>query len=404
MTFLYLLIIALTLAGIAVGKLPVFRMNRTSISVIGVTLLLITGAIDLDSAWEAIDSNTIVLLFAMMVLNANMRISGFFNIVTSRIRRYADSPDKLLIYLVFASGILSAFFLNDTIVLVFTPVILSLLKSLNRNPVPYLIALATSANVGSAATIIGNPQNMLIGMASGIDFARFMLLLSPAAFAGLLIIIIVMRLLFRNEFVSEKFEPVRELPFSVYKPLLIKSLIAGLVMIAGLLGGFSIPLSALTSSAILLFTRRLKPERVFKEIDFSLLVFFACLFILTNTLGTLLSPEQFQKSASLINSLGMPGVTFISAVLSNLISNVPAVLLLGEFAGNFSNRELFWSILSMSATFAGNLTIMGSVANLIVAESAKKQNVHLTFYAYLIPGVIISVLTIITGYLLLTLF
>jgi len=168
-----LIIIILTLVGVAIGRYPVFRMNRATIVLVGSTILIITGAISLDHAYKAIDLDTIVLIFAMMILNINLRIAGFFSLITSSITKLAGTPLQLLLLVIFTSGILSALFLNDTIVLMLTPLILEIVIALRLNPMPYLMALATAANIGSAATIVGNPQNMLIGTSSGISFNDF---------------------------------------------------------------------------------------------------------------------------------------------------------------------------------------------------------------------------------------
>ena len=188
-------VIAVTLIGVAIGRYPKLRMNRATIAFVGAVVLVLTGALSLDQAFSAIDMNTIVLLFAMMIINANLRMSGFFGIISDKVVQISHTQNHLLIIIIFTSGILSALFLNDTIVLMFTPLLLEITRRGDINPIPYLIALAASANIGSVATIIGNPQNMLIGISSGIDFRTFAFHLTPISIIGLIVCLIVIKII-----------------------------------------------------------------------------------------------------------------------------------------------------------------------------------------------------------------
>src|SRR5688572_23247502 len=195
-------LVAVTLIGVAIGRWPKLRMNRATIALVGATALIAIGVIPLPRAFEAVDWNTIVLLFAMMVLNVNLRIAGFFHLITSRVIRLAKTPRRLLALVILVSGVLSAIFLNDTIALMMTPLVLELALTLRRNPIPYLVALVTAANAGSVAAITGNPQNMLVGMSSGISFVSFTAALAPVAVASLLVIWLIMIAVYRTEFRS----------------------------------------------------------------------------------------------------------------------------------------------------------------------------------------------------------
>lgn len=396
-------IILITISGIAIGRFPVFRMNRTTIALVGATALLAIQAISLEEAYRIIDMNTLVLLFSMMVINANLRLSGFFRILVNRIILIARTPMQLLVLIVFSSGILSGLFLNDTIVLVFTPLVIEIILILKRNPLPYLIALATSANVGSVATIVGNPQNMIIGVLSGIPFGRFLYYLTPGALIGLLIIVLIIRLADRNEFRDQKLVPPPAADMHIYRPLMIKSMIATVLMLIAFLAGVPVTLAALGAAALLLFTRRVKPERVFAEIDWSLLVFFASLFVITDILGRFLISTQVFSLTESTSPGAIAEFSIISVVLSNLISNVPAVLTLSPLIRLMADPERFWLMLALTSTFAGNLTLLGSVANLIVAELARKRGVVISFGAYLKVGLPVTIITTIIGVILLTL-
>lgn len=390
-------IIIISIIGIALGSYPSFRMNRSTIALVGSTLLIITGALTLDEALKSIDINTIILLFSMMVLNINLQLSGFFKIVTSKIIVLARTPRQLLALIIFSSGMLSALFLNDTIVIMFTPLILSVVLSLKRNPIPYLVAHATSANVGSVATIVGNPQNMIIGMFSKISFTDFAIRLTPIALIGFIIIWIVIVMIYKSEFQKVKLSAAVDDNYRIFRPLLIKSSIVLIIMLIAFNLGFPIALSALGGAALLLVTRRIKPERVFIELDWSLLVFFSGLFIITHTLNEHFISKYFQISQSSLTGNTILNLSVVSALLSNLVSNVPAVLLISPALIKLTNIENLWLALAMSSTFAGNLTLLGSVANLIVAESAKRKGIKLEFMEYLKSGIPITILTLILG-------
>ena len=402
--YINLLIVSVTLIGVAIGRYPVLRMNRATIVLVGSALLIFINAISFDQALSSIDLNTITLLFCMMIINVNLRICGFFDLITQKVIRIARTPSQLLILVIFSSGILSALFLNDTIVLVYTPLVLEITSLLGLNPIPYLIATACAANVGSAATIIGNPQNMLIGISSGISFLDFTLKLAPVALGALLFVWLVVSIVYRKQINNKKFFVEPEIKIKLYFPLFYKSMIAALIMIILLLLDYPIPLSALVASSILLVTRRLKPERVFREIDWSLLVFFSGLFVVTASIDTSkIGGHLFSLILPLLQS-DLATFSIISAVVSNIVSNVPAVLLFKPVVPLLQNANTLWLLLAVSTTFAGNLTLLGSVANLIVAESAKSRGVKLSFKEYLKAGIPVTVLTLLFSVIWFTLF
>lgn len=402
--WLSLAIISITIIGISLGRYPFLRMNRATIAFVGAVALVLIGSISLDQAYAAIDLNTIVLLLSIMILNVNFRLSGFFFLVSKYILKWAKTPRQFLALLILSSGILSALFLNDTIVLVFTPIVIEITKILKRNPVPYLIALATSANVGSVATIIGNPQNILIGASSGISFVNFAMHLIPVALAGLGFIWIVIVLLYQKDFQPGKFDFVELPKYRVFRPLLNKSIFFSLLMLVALIAGVPTAIAAMCAASLLLITRRLKAERVFAEIDWSLLVFFSCLFIVTGAVDTIGLGSQLIHISKLNSGNEIVDLTIVSTIASNLISNVPAVLLLKNIIAAYANTKIAWLTMAMATTFAGNLTLLGSVANLIVAESAKKRGVILSFREYLKAGVPITIATLALGVLWLNLF
>jgi Na+/H+ antiporter NhaD/arsenite permease-like protein len=390
-------IAALTLVGIAAGRFPMLRMNRATIALVGAVAIVLTGGLTFQDAVRAVDFDTIALLFAMMVINVNLRLAGFFSLLAAKVLAVARTPRQLLLLVVLSSGILSALFLNDTIVLMFTPVVLEVLIALRRNPVPYLLGLMMAANVGSAATIVGNPQNMIIGIASGISFIDFAAVLAPAAFLGLFIVWGVLLLTCRRECTPERLPAASPMQTRTYRPLFRKSMVALALLLVGFLSGMPVAVAALAAASLLLVTRRLKPERVFWELDWSLLVFFAGLFIVTSVLHTGYAGEQLHAAAHGMNLHTLPGLALVSLVLSNIVSNVPAVLLLSPMISGTADAHLLWLGMAMATTFAGNLTLLGSVANMIVAEGAARRGVRIGFMSYLWSGVPVTILTILLG-------
>lgn len=392
-------VIFICLAGIAVGRLPFLRMNRAALAFAGAAVLILVGALSPRQAFEAVDLEALALILAMMVVAANLRISGFFTWVSERALLLARSPRGLLAAVVAVTGVFSALFLNDTMCLVLTPLVAELTLSGRRDPIPYLVGVATAANVGSCATIIGNPQNMLIGSSSGIPFTSFFLKLVLPSLLGLAVCWAVIVLAFRNEFRrGESLGSGTAAPRAAENPALLrKSVAAAGLMVAALAAGMPTVTAALLAAAFLLVSRRTESERIFAEVDFALLVFFAGLFIITRAIeGTALF--QAAVSAALPAASRSPwAFSGASLALSNLVSNVPAVMLLRPMIPSFQDPEKAWLLLALSSTFAGNLTLLGSVANLIVAEGAKRRGIDLSFGRYFAAGLPITVITTASG-------
>jgi len=388
---------AATLAAVAIGEIPRLRMNRATLAVVGATLLLATGVRTLPEAYAAVDADTLVLLFGMMVLNANLRIAGFFEHSAFALITAARTPRRLLAVTVALSASLSAILLNDTIALGLTPLVLGMTKAAGLAPVPFLMAVATGANVGSVATVIGNPQNMIVGTVSQIPFLRFAAMLTPVAIGGSLIVWAMLVLVYRRELAPRVLHLASRATGDVDVRLLRKSLGATTVLLVALALGVPVPLAALIAASLLLVTRRMAPERVFAEIDWSLLVFFAALFVVSDAIDASLQAQGMHETAQAWVDSGTAGLTIVTAALSNLVSNVPAVLLLRGPVGRLADPEQGFLVLAMASTLAGNLTLLGSVANLIVVEIARRERVELSFGEYLRAGVPITLFTLALG-------
>jgi Na+/H+ antiporter NhaD/arsenite permease-like protein len=388
-----------TFAVLAAGRAPLVRIDRTGAAIVGAVLMVVTGAISFPDAVRAVDFPTLVLLFGMMIIVAHLRLAGGIALVARAIGGGVPSRLRLLFALVCAAGLLSALFVNDTICLVFTPVVLDLAAARRERPLPYLLALATASNIGSVATMTGNPQNMLIGSVSGISFARFASALTPVAMVGLAIDGAIIWALFRRELAGDS-TALAELPRArTHRPLLIKTLVVIAGVLGALLAGFDSALVAVSGAAALLITRRVSPRKIYAAIDWDLLVLFAGLFVVVGAGERAGFDRRLLEWLRPLGVQTVAGLSATAAVLSNAISNVPAVMLFTRIVPRLPHPERAWLALAMSSTLAGNLTVLGSIANLIVIEGARRRGVTVSFTEYARVGVPLTVITILFGIL-----
>jgi Na+/H+ antiporter NhaD/arsenite permease-like protein len=381
----------------ALGKFPGMKIDRPGAAIIGAVLMVAVRAVQPSDALRFIDFGTIVLLFSMMLLVAYLHLDGFFDWVTewiaTRIR-----PAQMLPAIIFLSGGLSAFFVNDIICLLMVPFTLKVARRMGVKPAPYLLAVATASNIGSVATITGNPQNMLIGSFSGIRYRAFLFHLAPVAAVGLLIDWLMLWLICtRHEVPAPQViapaEPARHPGGN-----LVKAGIVILLVLAGFLGGLPPAQVAAVGAAIMLITRRHEPRLVYDEVDWGLLVFFVGLFLIVGGAENVGLTEQLLNVGRPWNLQNSATLALVTAALSNLVSNVPAVMLLKSMVPRLANAQQGWLMLAMASTLAGNLTITGSVANIIVVERARPE-VRITFGEYLRVGVPITLVTLAFGWM-----
>jgi len=394
-----IIIFLATYAVMAIGKLPGFHMDRAGAALVGASLMVATGLLSLDDAYRAIDIDTIALLLGMMIVVANMRLSGFFGLVNNWVVTRAGHPIALLAGVTAVSGFFSAFLVNDAICLAITPLVLDFVSRLRRNPVPYLLAVAMASNVGSTATITGNPQNIMIGSFSHIPYAAFAGTLWPVAAAGFALVIVLMTLFFPAEFWTR--ERLRGDPQTarVHEALLAKSLLVVLGTIVAYFAGQEPAKVALIAGAILLLTRRVKSEKVYKQIDWPLLLMFMGLFIVVAGFEKAVLTPNSISAVSRLRLNQLPMLSLITAALSNIVSNVPAVLVLKPFVATLPDPQRAWLTIAMSSTLAGNLTLVGSVANLIVVQLARAHGVTIRFCDYAKVGIPLTILSIFIGVL-----
>jgi len=387
----------LTYAGIALGRIPGFRLDRAGIALTGAALMMAIGAIAPEEAYRAVNLDTLALLLGMMIVVAHLRLSGFFRLVTRWALVHAHSPLILLATVAMTAAAFSAFLVNDAVCLVMTPLVIEVTRSLRRDPIPYLLAVAMASNVGSVATITGNPQNMIVGAVSRIPYVEFVAALAPLAIFELVLVIVVLATLWLREF-GQSTELAAKPPVArVHKPQLVKAVVVTLGVIAAFFAGVPVAMAALLGGALLLVTRAIKAHKVYQEIDGSLLLMFAGLFVVVAAAEKILLTPDVISAVQAFHFANSYVLTFDTAVLSNLISNVPAVLALKPFVLGLSDQHRTWLIIAMSATLAGNLTPVGSVANLIVAERARAAGIHLSLWAYCRAGVPIGLATLALG-------
>jgi Na+/H+ antiporter NhaD/arsenite permease-like protein len=393
------LIFILTYAALAIGKVPGLRMDRAGIALVGAAAMLACGALNLHEAARSVDYETIVLLFAMMVVVAYLRLAGFFALATDSIAARCSGPMPLLAVTIGLSGVLSAFLVNDVVCVALTPLVLHLCQRLGRPPIPYLVGLATASNIGSVATITGNPQNIIIGSLSGISYLRFAARLAPIALVGLLLNFAIVALVYRrtlragHECIPQP-DDTRE-P-RVHRGLLVKSVAVTLVTILLFFTGQPIAMVALAAAGVLMLDR-VRPEKVYGAIDWQLLVMFAGLFVVVHAFEVHVVDSWDLERWQALRTSPVVMVSALSVVLSNLVSNVPAVLMFKPLIDVIPQTEQAWLALAMSSTLAGNLTVLGSVANLIVVENARRAGTELSFFEYLKVGVPLTIATTLVG-------
>ncbi len=378
------------------------HLNRPAAALCGAVLMVTLGGLPLAEAYRAIDLDVLVFLLGLMILVGHLEVGGFFEAAAGWLLRRSASPRGLLAGVVVGSGLLSALFVNDTVCLVLTPVLLAAVGPLGVSPVPYLVALAMGSNVGSALTVIGNPQNMLVGLWSGIGFARFTLRMLPVVAGGLALTTLVLLAVFRKE-LDRPFAKrvIPEVP-PLDRPLVRTALLLFGGAFAGWLAGGSLPVVAIAAGALMLALARRDPTPALERVEWSLLLFFGALFVVMRGL-------ELSGAVALINAEGTHAVELggrwttalavsgVMLVLSNLISNVPAVLLWRNLVPALPNPELVWQVMAMSATFAGNLVLVGSMANLIVAERAEARGVRIGYGEYARAGIPVTAVTLAWG-------
>ncbi len=390
-----LLIFLLTYLIIAGQKIPYLHLDRPSGALLGAVLMVWSGALSQEQAVAAINFDTILLLLGMMILAGYLAEASFFRWCAYWVVRLARTRRGLLLGVVGVSGALSALFVNDTVCLVLTPLLLQVCDDTGTEPVPLLLALATAANIGSVATLTGNPQNMIVGTHSGWSYAGFAWRMLPVACGALVLDWAFLRWAFRRSLDGGRFEGPAAPP-SVDAPLLRKGVLVTAFVLGGFLTGRNLAGTAMAGAAAMILAARRPPARVLARVDWSLLLFFGGLFVVVEGMNRAGWGSTFFEAVApyLGRETGTQLAAFsgFTVVLSNIVSNVPMVLVALPWIERFPDPPLFWLALAMASTFAGNLTLVGSVANVIVAETARGR-ATLRFRDFLAVGVPVTILS-----------
>ncbi|MBI4502004.1 MAG: anion transporter [Gemmatimonadetes bacterium] len=399
-------IFAATYFLIAVQRLPFLHLNRPAASLLGAVAMVVFGVLTLQEAYAAIDFDVLVFLLGLMLIVGYLEVGRFFEWAAGWVVERARTPSRLLTSVTVGAGLLSAFFVNDTVCLVVTPVLLAALARLRVRPQPYLIGLAMGANVGSVISVTGNPQNMLVGIWSRTSFASFLLHLFPVGAGGLALTVGYLHWAFRDSLAIPFPQRPELAPAEPDRPLVAKGLaVFGVAVIAWLAGG-PLPLVAITCGALMVAIARRDPAYAIERVDWDLLLLFSSLFVVMRGLeasGVVAWMEDHALALARPDSPVATGVAVsgVMVALSNLISNVPAVILFRDVVPHLGNQELVWRVIAMSSTFAGNLLLIGSIANLIVAERAEDRGIQLSFGEYAKVGIPVTILTVEWGLLVL---
>lgn len=379
--------------GMMLGGIPGSALDRTGVALLGAIVLLTAHRISPESAWEAVNVPTISLLFGFMVVSAHLRLSGFYTRLASRLAGLQVPPQILLALLVGVVGILSAVLANDIVCLAMAPVLVEGCARRGLDPVPFLLGLACAANVGSAATLIGNPQNMLIGQTLHLSFTRYLLIAYPPVLAGLSAVWFVIRCSTAGRWTKPVFVP-RATSNNFNRWQVGKGLgIVGLMVLAFLCTSWPQDVLALSAAGVLLSSRHTASRDLLALVDWNILVLFIGLFIVNHVLetsGMLNQGVQVLQDAG-IHLKSVPWLFGITVLLSNVVSNVPAVMLLLPAARHTAAAG---PILALASTLAGNLLLTGSIANIIVVEQASRLNIHISWKDHARAGVPVTLLTL----------
>lgn len=399
------LIFLLTYILVSLGENSPRKLDRPTTTLIGAVLMVLTGSLSRREASTAIDFSTLAVLFGLMVLLTMFMQSGFPAWLAFKALRRCRSPRKLLALVVFSSGIGSALLLNDTVCLLGTPLLLQVTAQAGLQPIPFLLALATSANIGSVMTLTGNPQNIIIGHVSNWTWCAFALRLIPIGLLALAANFFILLFIYRGSLTPGRLpQPDPELTISVQQALAVKSICVFTGLIIAFLLGAPLDVSCLSAATVLLVWANRPPRDALEKVDWSLLLFFAGLFVVVQGFVKAesylldrwlhyLGPQLDVKTISLFSLASVLG--------SNLFSNVPFVIIASHWVRQMNDPSLLWLLLALTSTFAGNLTLFGSVANIIVARGAQQEEVTLRFRDFLLVGIPVTFITTLLGVLVL---
>ncbi len=392
---------------IASRQLQFLKLDRPAGATIGAVAMVVIGGLPMDDALHAIDLHVLILLFGVLLIAAYLTEAQFFKLAAYAVLTRARSARSLMFGLVFVSGALSAFLVNDTVCVVLTPLVVAVVVEARLPALPYLIGLASATNVGGVISLAGNPQNMIIGAAAQgkLAFGTYMLLTLPVGIVCLTANAALLCWLFRFDLPKGSLADRHPPKPAIDKMLSAKGL-GALALFAGLaFAGVSLAGAAVCAAAVLMLSARSRvPREAFRHVDWPLLVFFAGLFVVVKGIehaGVI--ADLFSYVAPLIDRGGIESdIVFIVLVVvaSNIVSNVPLVLVAVAWVPHMHDPTWGYIMLAVASTLAGNLTLFGSVANIIVMESAGPRG-EVGFWRFLRYGAILTLVDLVLGFAIL---
>ncbi|WP_400237386.1 ArsB/NhaD family transporter [Methanomethylophilus alvi] len=401
----------LTYSLIAVRKVNGRRIRTWTAAVLGGVLMLLLGVVTPSEAWDYINFEVILQLAGMMMLTASLQYCGFFEIVVDFLMRRFDGRRRFLSGVMAITACLSAVMLNDAVVLIFTPIVLRCCQRMRADPVPYIVGVFVSANIGSAATVVGNPQNALVASMAGIGFLDYSIRVIPLTVICMAVAMLMMRRMYGGRLdtddASLSGETFHTREVDKYRLCAVLAVTVTALVLFALsvplgLRIYQIALAAGAVSLIIVLTDSMRAGGyVIRHVDWSILLFFTGLFVVIAgavSSGLLDSmSELFGMGDGNVPSIGV--LSGFSTVLANLVSNVPSVMLIGQLLPE--GDMVLWITLAVTSTFAGNLTLIGAAANIIVEDEGEKHGIRMDFFRYLRVGIPIAVITIViaTAYL-----
>jgi Na+/H+ antiporter NhaD/arsenite permease-like protein len=392
-----IVIFAITYVLISARRLDRLRFDRPAGALLGAVACVVFGVLTPAGAIAAIDGPTILLLFGVMGMGAFLALDGFFDVAAVRLAVIARTPGRLLRFIVWGSGILSAFITNDAVCVLGAPVVVALVQKHKLPPLPFLLGLATAANTGSVATLVGNPQNMLCGVLGELSYLDHFLLLAPVAIAGLAVNDLLLALVFRRELRASALEREPEVPKFSRRTYVTLGVIAASAIVYSF--GTDLAWTAVGGFVVLMLLHRRDTRGLWTRIEWSVLLFFAGLFVVVEGLVASGAPARFFEWFPLASDGGVADSLRLSAIFlvgSNVVSNVPFILVVRDQMDAFPDPRLGWELLAMASTFAGNLTLIGSAANVIVAESARDVG-GIGFWQHIKVGFPLAIVTTAIG-------
>ncbi|MGQ3675136.1 SLC13 family permease [Xanthobacter sp. TB0139] len=389
-----LLIFLLVYVAMGFGKLPGFKVDRTGAAVVGALAMMAVGSITSKQAWESIDYQSVGMLFGLMVVSAAFGVSGFYAWTAQRVATLPVNSPTLLGVLVIVAGVLSALLTNDVVVVAMVPLLVSLTLARGLNPVPFLLAFCFAANAGSVGTLIGSPQNMIAAQGLGLSFTGFMQVALVPAILSLPIVWGLVAFMYRGRWTLPASSGAGN-PTPAYAPVLDKvetvkaAVVTVVVVVAFIFSDWPRDLIALTAAGVLLINRQISSADMLKQVDGNLLLLIMGLFVVNAALAATGLPQELLNDMRAWGvSLDQPIALFlVSGVLSNVVGNNPAVMLLVPFLQPGENADALGAAIALGTGFSSNLIVFGSLAGIIVVEQAKACGIKISFGEFARAGV-----------------